>query len=197
LTVRQINLTILKYGKGYNEEGISHFGNGIIISDYMFDIRITKTEGEMIHLNNKETKGIELPANYEELKKSANRKSNWRERLDAIEELGQAKNKQVIDILTHIMNNDSVYKVQEAAYRQLKSLGEDVQMPARKKGELIKGLTKILVRIKKSLPENHTYHEFKDKLQKMRMDIYDTYEGEKGADFDKWLENTWSALSKR
>ena len=23
----------------------------------------------------------------------------------------------------------------------------------------------------------------------MRMDIYDTYEGEKGADFDKWLEN--------
>lgn len=83
----------------------------------------------MIHLNNKETKGIELPANYEELKKSANRKSNWRERLDAIEELGQSKNKQVIDILTHIMNSDSVYKVQEAAYRQLKRLGEDVQLP--------------------------------------------------------------------
>lgn len=101
MTIRQINLTILKYGKGYNEEGINHFGNGIIISDYMFDIRITKTEGEMIHLNNKETTGIELPANYEKLKKSANRKSNWRERLDAIEELGQAKNKQVIDILTH------------------------------------------------------------------------------------------------
>ncbi|MGZ9817695.1 HEAT repeat domain-containing protein [Peribacillus simplex] len=151
----------------------------------------------MIHLNNKETKGIELPANYEELKKSANRKSNWRDRLDAIEELGQSKGKQVIDILTHIMNTDSVYKVQEAAYRQLKRLGEDVQLPARKKGELVKGLTKILVRIKKSLPEDHSYTEFKEKLQKMRMDIYDTYEGEKGADFDKWLENTWSAISKR
>ncbi|MFJ7509236.1 HEAT repeat domain-containing protein [Peribacillus simplex] len=151
----------------------------------------------MIHLNNKETKGIELPANYEELKKSANRKSNWRDRLDAIEELGQSKSKQVIDILTHIMNTDSVYKVQEAAYRQLKRLGEDVQLPARKKGELVKGLTKILVRIKKSLPEDHSYTEFKEKLQKMRMDIYDTYEGEKGADFDKWLENTWSAISKR
>ncbi|WP_342605634.1 HEAT repeat domain-containing protein [Peribacillus sp. FSL E2-0159] len=148
-------------------------------------------------MNNKETKGIELPANYEELKKSANRKSNWRDRLDAIEELGQSKGKQVIDILTHIMNTDSVYKVQEAAYRQLKRLGEDVQLPARKKGELVKGLTKILVRIKKSLPEDHSYTEFKEKLQKMRMDIYDTYEGEKGADFDKWLENTWSAISKR
>lgn len=151
----------------------------------------------MIDLNNKETKAIELPANYEELKKSANRKSNWRERLDAIEELGQSKNKQVIDVLTHIMNSDAVYKVQEAAYRQLKRLGEDVQLPARKKGELVKGLTKILVRIKKSLPENHTYTDFKEKLQKMRMDIYDAYEGEKGADFDKWLEDTWSALSKR
>ncbi len=151
----------------------------------------------MIHLNSKETKKIELPENYEELKKSANRKSNWRERLDAIDELGQSKNQQVIDILTHIMKSDSVYKVQEASYRQLKRLGEDVQLPARKKGELVKGLTKILVRIKKSLPEDHTYAEFKEKLQKMRMDIYDTYEGEKGADFDKWLESTWSSLSKR
>ncbi|WP_201786314.1 HEAT repeat domain-containing protein [Peribacillus muralis] len=148
-------------------------------------------------MNSKETKKIELPENYEELKKSANRKSNWRERLDAIDELGQSKNQQVIDILTHIMKSDSVYKVQEASYRQLKRLGEDVQLPARKKGELVKGLTKILVRIKKSLPEDHTYAEFKEKLQKMRMDIYDTYEGEKGADFDKWLESTWSSLSKR
>ncbi len=64
---------------------------GLLYRINMFDIRITKTEGEMIHLNNKETTGIELPANYEELKKSANRKSNWRERLDAIEELGQVK----------------------------------------------------------------------------------------------------------
>ncbi|KWW17455.1 esterase [Peribacillus simplex] len=148
-------------------------------------------------MTNKETKMNELPENYEELKKSANRKSNWRERLDAIEELGQAKNQQTIDILTHIMNSDSVYKVQEASYRQLKRLGEDVQLPSRKKGELVKGLTKILLRIKKSLPEDHTYEEFKEKLQKMRMDIYDTYEGEKGADFDEWLESTWSSLSKR
>ncbi|MFD9625412.1 HEAT repeat domain-containing protein [Peribacillus muralis] len=148
-------------------------------------------------MNSKETKKIELPENYEELKKSANRKSNWRERLDAIEELGQSKNQQVIDILTHIMKSDSVYKVQEASFRQLKRLGEDVQLPARKKGELVKGLTKILVRIKKSLPEDHAYADFKEKLQKMRMDIYDTYEGEKGAEFDKWLESTWSSLSKR
>lgn len=89
-------------------------------------------------MNNKEIKGIELPANYEELKKSANRKSNWRERLDAIEELGQSKNNQVIDILKHIMNSDSVYKVQESAYRQLKRLGEDVQLPPRKRANWLR-----------------------------------------------------------
>jgi hypothetical protein len=143
-----------------------------------------------------EAKGA-LPENYEELKKQANRTSNWRDRLDAVEELGQWKNEQVIDILTRIMNNDAVYKVQEAAFRNLKKFGEEVQSPPRKKGDLIKGVTKILLRIKKSLPEGHSYKEFKEKLKKMRLDVYDTYEGDKGADFDKWLEDMWISVSKR
>lgn len=139
----------------------------------------------------------ELPPNYEDLKKSANRMSNWRERLDAVEELGRWKNKQTIDVLMRIMISDPVYKVQEAAFRKLKDFGEDIQLPSRKKGDLIKGTTKILVRIKKSLPEGHTFEEFKEKLNKMRNDVYDTYEGEKGPDFDKWLESTWASLLKK
>ena len=143
-----------------------------------------------------EVKGA-LPENYEELKKQANRTSNWRDRLDAVEELGQWQNKQVIDVLTRMLEEDAVYKVQEAAYRKLKKFGEDVQLPPRKKGDLIKGVNKILLRIKKSLPEDHSYKEFKEKLKKMRLDVYDTYEGDKGADFDKWLENMWVSVSKR
>ena len=96
-----------------------------------------------------------------------------------------------------IMNNDSVYKVQEAAFRKLKNLGEDVQLPPRKKGDLIKDITKILLRIKKSFPEGHSYEEFKEKLQKMRLDVYDTYEGNKGSDFDNWLENMWASFPKK
>jgi hypothetical protein len=138
-----------------------------------------------------------LPENYEELKKQASRTSNWRERLDAVEELGKWKNKHIVDILMRVINNDSVYKIQEAAFRQLKKLGEDVQLPPRKKGDLIKDITKILLRIKKSLPEDHSYEEFKEKLKKMRLDVYDTYEGDKGADFDTWLESTWVSLPKR
>jgi hypothetical protein len=138
-----------------------------------------------------------LPENYEELKKQASRTSNWRERLDAVEELGKWKNKHIVDILMRVINNDSVYKIQEAAFRQLKKLGEDVQLPPRKKGDLIKDITKILLRIKKSLPEDHSYEEFKEKLKKMRLDVYDTYEGDKGADFDTWLKSTWVSLPKR
>ncbi|TVX86914.1 HEAT repeat domain-containing protein [Paenibacillus agilis] len=134
---------------------------------------------------------------YEELKKAANRTSNWRERLDAVEQLGQLDNPQVIDVLKHRLMNDTVYQVQEAAYRELKKLGEDVQLPPRKNGELVKGLTKLLVRIKKSLPADHTYEQFKEKLQKMRSDVYDMYEGQKGDDFDQWLESTWDSLSKK
>ena len=67
----------------------------------------------------------------------------------------------------------------------------------RKKGDLIKDVTKILLRIKKSLPEGHSYEEFKEKLKKMRLDVYDTYEGDKGPDFDQWLENMWVSVDER
>lgn len=139
----------------------------------------------------------ELPPNYEELKKSANRTSNWRERLNAVDELGRWNNKQTINVLTHVMNGDAVYRVQEAAYRKLKDLGVNVQLPSRKKGELFNGINKILLRIKKSLPAGHTVEDFKEKLKKMRIDVYDTYEGEKGTDFDKWLEEVWVSLPSK
>ncbi|OAS18294.1 esterase [Paenibacillus oryzisoli] len=136
----------------------------------------------------------ELPTDFEELKKAANRTSNWRERLTAVEALGEHGDQQSVHILKRLMTNDTVYAIQETAYRKLKLLGEDVQLPPRKKGDLIKGVSKILLRIKKSLPEGHSYEAFKEKLQKMRSDVYDTYEGDKGSDFDQWLESTWSGL---
>lgn len=139
----------------------------------------------------------ELPPNYDELKKSANRTSNWRERFDAIEELGKWKHKRTIDVLVNRMENDAVYKLQEAAYRHLKSFGEDVSMPTQKKGDLIKDASKVFVRIKKSLPAGHTYEEYKEKLKNMRLDLFDTYEGEKGTEFDSWLKKTWEEAATR
>lgn len=142
---------------------------------------------------------VEATVTYEDLKKSANRNANWRERVQAVQELGQEKwnSEQTIQLLTKIMQNDLVRPVQEAAFESLKKLGERVQLPAKQKEELVKGLTKTLVRIKKSLPDGHSYEEFKEKLKKMRIDIYDTYEGDKGADFEQWLEDKWASLKTK
>jgi len=136
----------------------------------------------------------DLPENYNELKNSANRTANWKERLDAVEELGNWKSQKSIDILKHRLDTDPVYQVQEAAYEKLKAWGEDVEKPVRSKYEVVKGIQKILLRVKKSLPKDHSYEEFKEKLKKMRIDVYNTYEGDKGAEFDAWLEGMWKSL---
>jgi hypothetical protein len=169
--------------------------DGTIKTD-MFHFRKRKlTKRRLNRLSNQKIKN-ELPANYEELKKAANRTSSWRERFDAVEELGQYKHSKVIDVLTTRMTKDPVYKIQDAAYRYLKGFGEDVKKPTQTKFDIIKGTSKTLLRIKKSLPAGHSYEEFKEKLKKMRLDVYDAYEGEKGSDFDKWLENEWASLLK-
>lgn len=160
---------------------------------------------ELNGLNNEEVMNEELNdeeiveniPTIEEMKKAANGTSNWRARVQAVEALGELGDQQAIGILSRIMANDSVYKVQEAAFHALKECGEDVELPPRKTGELFKGVTKILLRVKKSLPAGHTFEEFKEKLHKMRIDIYDTYEGDKGEDFDKWLESVWSYTPKK
>ncbi|MCM3134433.1 HEAT repeat domain-containing protein [Paenibacillus polysaccharolyticus] len=148
--------------------------------------------------NNHDTEAVNgLPENFEELKRAANRTSSWRDRLNAVNELGNWDTESTIKLLQNVLKNDQVFQVREAAYLKLKHLGEDVQMPAKNKGELFKGTHKILLRIKKSLPEGHTFEEFKEKLQKTRLDLYDTYEGDKDAEFDSWLHGIWETLGRR
>lgn len=134
-----------------------------------------------------------LPENYEELKKAVNRSASWRARYDAVVELGNYHASQVIDILNTRLEHDPVYKIQEEAYRILLDFGVDAQLPPRKKFEIIKGANKVFLRVKKSLPAGHTFEEFAAKLKRMRIDVYDAYEGEKGME---WLESEWSKIGK-
>ncbi|WP_059050369.1 HEAT repeat domain-containing protein [Paenibacillus senegalimassiliensis] len=148
--------------------------------------------------NNPDVREIsELPENFKELKRAVNRTASWRERLDAVNELGDWKTPPTIKLLQNVLTSDQVFQVREAAYLKLKQLDEDVQPPTKNKGELFKGLNKILLRIKKSLPKGHTFEQFKEKLQKTRLDIYDTYEGDKATDFDSWLHEIWESLARR
>ena len=137
---------------------------------------------------------IELPENYDALKKQANYTSSWQDRLDAVKQLSTTKHEKVIDLLKNRMNNDTVYKVQTAAYDALIALGEDVEKPVPARFDIIKGTDKIFLRVKKSLPKDHTVADFADKLKRMRLDVYDAYEGDKGVQFMTWLEERWTKL---
>ena len=140
----------------------------------------------------------QLPENFDELKKAVNRTADWQERLQAVNELGKFKADETIKILQYVAKADLVTKVREAATRALNKMGQNVPAFEAPKGELFKDLRKVLVRIKKSLPADHTFEDFKEKLAKMRSDMYNTYEGEKGANFDAWLKEQWeTAASKR
>ena len=135
-----------------------------------------------------------LPEQYEALKKQANYTSSWRERLAAVETLAAYQHDKIIDLLTNRMKNDTVYKVQMAAYKVLIAFGEEVEQPTPSRFDIIKGTDKIFTRVKKSLPQDHTVEDFADKLKRMRLDVYDAYEGEKGDQFMSWLEERWAKL---
>jgi len=135
-----------------------------------------------------------LPEQYETLKKQANYTSSWRERLHAVEELSAYQHEKVIDLLKNRMQHDTVYTVQSAAYEALAAFGEDMEKPSPARFDIIKNTDKIFLRVKKSLPKDHTVADFADKLKRMRLDVYDAYEGDKGDQFMTWLEERWAKL---
>lgn len=135
-----------------------------------------------------------LPEQYEALKKQANYTSSWRDRLEAVKTLSDYKHDKVIDLLKNRMQHDTVYEVQVAAYEALAAFGEDVEKPAPARFDIIKNTDKIFLRVKKSLPKDHTVADFADKLKRMRVDVFDAYEGDKGAEFMNWLEQRWAKL---
>jgi len=141
--------------------------------------------------NNNQEAVSQLPENFDELKKAVNRKADWEARLNAVNELGKIKEDEATKILKYVAKADLVTKVREAATQILNKRGVKAEPFEPIIGGLFKDQRKIFVRIKKSLPKDHAYEDFKVKLEKMRSDIFNTYEGEKGADFDAWLKDMW------
>lgn len=135
-----------------------------------------------------------LPEQYETLKKQANYTSSWRDRLEAVNTLSGYQHDKVKDLLKNRMQHDTVYQVQVAAYEALAAFGEDVEKPSPARFDIIKNTDKIFLRVKKSLPKDHSVEAFADKLKRMRVDVYDAYEGDKGPEFMNWLEERWAKL---
>ena len=88
-----------------------------------------------------------VPENIEDLKKMAMNKTSYRTRNEAIETLKNYKCRQSIDVLWRLMINDKVYSVQHQAFLALQNFGEDVKLPRKKKGNLVKDINKKLGKV--------------------------------------------------
>ena len=138
----------------------------------------------------------ETPPNIEELKSLAADRTSYENRLDAVEQLGNYKCRQSIDILWRRMISDKVYLVQETAFRKLQAFGEDVKLPKKQPGHLVKDINKKLARVKNALPDVFTPKQFRDKFQQLYPVEFDIYSYEKKHDFDGWIKNVLSSLPK-
>jgi len=138
----------------------------------------------------------ETPQNIEELKKLARKKTDYKSRLTAVENLGKYKCKKSIDILWSLMMQDKVYIVQETAFRKLQAFGEDVKLP-RKKNILVKDIKKKLAQVKRQSSDNAGKTELKENFLLLFPSEYDIYKYEKKDKFGKWLYATIASLPKK
>jgi len=143
----------------------------------------------------------EVPSNIDDLKTKSNNKSNWRERLDSINELKRYDCRESRDIIKILALHDPVSKVMEAAYEAAHALGitkkgKPLYLGKKKKGNLVAGITKILVRVRNSFEGEFSVQDFKAKFKAIDPRTYDTYEGDMGDGFDEWLQDVLLTLPK-
>ena len=139
-----------------------------------------------------------VPENIEDLKKMAMNKTSYRTRNEAIETLKNYKCRQSIDVLWRLMINDKVYSVQHQAFLALQNFGEDVKLPRKKKGNLVKDINKKLGKVQSSFKEeNCTIEEFIEKFKVMYPEEYDIYSYEKAGKIKDWIKNVIQSLPGR
>jgi len=143
-----------------------------------------------------------IPENIDELKKKANNKHNWHDRLESVEMLKNYDCIQSRDILTRLALHDPVFKVKEKAFRAAQALGvskngKPIYLSKRKKGNLVKGINKKLEKVRNSLPELYSFDDFKNRFKETYPEDYDIYDGNMDNKFDKWLSNVLNSLPKK
>lgn len=89
----------------------------------------------------------ETPQNIQEIIKLSKDKSNYKNRIKSIEQLGKYKCQQSIDKLWRLMISDKVYSVQRFAFEKLQNFGENVKLPRKRKGHLIKDINNKLIKV--------------------------------------------------
>ena len=145
----------------------------------------------------------ETPKNIEELRKKANNKSDWNERLEAVNELKKYDCQQSKYIITRLALHDKVFKVKEEAFRAaqafgIKKNGKPIFLGKKDIGYKSKDYTKTFQRIKREIAmEELDLELFKIKFKQVNPEMYDVMQYEKSNKFDKWIENIYKGLPKK
>ncbi|WP_407226689.1 HEAT repeat domain-containing protein [Enterobacter kobei] len=139
----------------------------------------------------------QTPENIDELKKKAGNKNNYHDRLNAVNSLKKFKCRQSIDVLWRLMMNDLVYTVKEEAFRALQAFGEDVKLPRKAKGKLIKDIDKKVIAVGNTFNGDFEIEEFKRRFQQRYPEAYDVYQFEKKNKFEEWINNTLKSAPKK
>lgn len=145
----------------------------------------------------------ETPAHIDELKRKANNKCNWKDRLYAVNELKKYDCQISRDIITRLALHDKVWKVKEEAFRAAQALGinkngKPIFLGKKDIGYKKKDYTKTFQRIKReSNMEEFDLSAFKEKFKQVNPEMYDVMQYEKSEKFDKWIENIYKGLPKK
>ena len=92
---------------------------------------------------------------------------------------------------------DKVYAVQHDAFLALQAFGEDVKLPRKKKGHLVKDINKKILKTRNSITgESFTIDDFILAFKEKYPEEYDIYTFEKKGKLKEWLENVLNSLPK-
>ncbi|MCS6110395.1 HEAT repeat domain-containing protein [Clostridium botulinum] len=144
----------------------------------------------------------ETPSNINELVKMAGDKTNWKRRLQAVQQMKKYDCQQIRDVITRLALHDRVYKVKEEAFRVaqglgIKKQGKPIFLGKKDIGYKSSDFTKIFKRIKRECKMDELdIKAIKDKLIIINPEMYDVMNFEKGKKLDEWIENKYKSLPK-
>lgn len=138
------------------------------------------------------------PSDIDDIIKLSRDKSNYKNRLLSVERFGKYKCRQSIDKLWRLMISDKVFCVQEQAFRKLQNFGENVKLPKKRKGHLIKDINSKLLKVHTSLKsDTYTLTDYKVAFKNKYPEAYDIYQYEKKQKFDEWILETIKIAPKK
>ncbi len=144
----------------------------------------------------------ETPVNINELVKMAGDKTNWKRRLEALQQMKRYDCQQVRDLITRLALHDKVFKVKEEAFKVAQGLGinkngKPIFLSRKDIGYKSSDFIKIFKRIRRECKmEELDLLEFKTKMKIINPEMYDVMLYEKGKKFDDWIASTFKNLPK-